>query len=763
MFRGRTAGSLAYIALENPDEAASSTFLVSVRGPNCRQLERNLSFAGSRLTVLGTMMRALRPHPLAACSSLFDRNHEKPPLLPRTLTIRQSLIGIQIAGILGLGLLLFATTFVGTRGTVQSLLDTMMRRTMDQTVRELYSFFAPTARAQGMASEWIESGLLNTLDPDDVHRLALSFLQQNEAIHSFVLTDDLGNEHSVTRGEEEWIDIIVRRTVDEDEAQKQAENERLDDGTPSPTGFQQQMTRYGIDGTRQMQNWVATTTDPRTQSWYIEAVDRFQPDDPAEDGPFARGLYISDTYLKESGQLGVVTAVANQAPDGRLKVVAFEQELGALLDFTRGLDFTERGGVFLLDDEFRLLAVPEGPEFWRGANLGWQLRRPSELGSSLVSDLLEDLALDPGQDVRRFRSDGELWWANIRQVPIGAGNNLVATVIVPDAELFGDRTRMRRWILGLTATALLIALAAAWAMASRFSEPIEQLVGYSNRLRRGDLGARQPVSTSLVEIRSLVDAQEEMRRGLRSLLKIEGDLRVARQIQQSTLPATLPTLPGYDLAAWSEPAEETGGDTYDLTWRSKHQLLHLLLADASGHGIGPALAVTQIRAMMRMALRLGSELGEVAHHLNEQLYADLPNNRFITAWLAELDVRTHTLTTLSAGQGPLLYYRAANHEVQQLVADAPPFGLFPELVVREREPIVMAPGDLYVVLSDGFFEATDRSGQELGRQAIARIVTSNAQGAASQLLDELRTEVGSREEEQGASDDRTAVILKRLG
>ncbi len=91
----------------------------------------------------------------------------------------------------------------------------------------------------------------------------------------------------------------------------------------------------------------------------------------------------------------------------------------------------------------------------------------------------------------------------------------------------------------------------------------------------------------------------------------------------------------------------------------------LLLADATGHGIGPALSVTQLRAMLRMAVRAGLAAGgsasrEVAQHINEQLYADLPSNRFITAWLAMLDAAAGTLTTYSAGQAPLLLYRAGH-------------------------------------------------------------------------------------------------------
>ena len=99
--------------------------------------------------------------------------------------------------------------------------------------------------------------------------------------------------------------------------------------------------------------------------------------------------------------------------------------------------------------------------------------------------------------------------------------------------------------------------------------------------------------------------------------KLQRDLQLARQIQQSTVPTLLPRLAGFGLAAWSEPAEETGGDAFDVIgFRTGHATAGddeadralLLLADATGHGIGPALAVTQLRAMLRMAARLGADL-----------------------------------------------------------------------------------------------------------------------------------------------------------
>ena len=87
-------------------------------------------------------------------------------------------------------------------------------------------------------------------------------------------------------------------------------------------------------------------------------------------------------------------------------------------------------------------------------------------------------------------------------------------------------------------------------------------------------------------------------------MRLERDLQIARQIQQGTFPDALPAIGGFDLVAWSEPADETGGDTYDVIGRSAGSVL-FLLADATGHGIGPALSVTQVRAMLRNGPRSG--------------------------------------------------------------------------------------------------------------------------------------------------------------
>ncbi|WP_437740802.1 SpoIIE family protein phosphatase [Sorangium sp. So ce1504] len=247
-------------------------------------------------------------------------------------------------------------------------------------------------------------------------------------------------------------------------------------------------------------------------------------------------------------------------------------------------------------------------------------------------------------------------------------------------------------------------------------------------------------------------------------LKLEHDLTIARDIQQNILLRRLPRCPGYSLSAFSKPADDTGGDIYDvirLDERADMSPMILLLADAAGHGIGPALSVTQFRAMLRIGLRLSADMDALMHHVNQQLLEDLPNDRFITAFLGVLDPTTHQLRFHAAGQGPLLHYRAAEGQVVWRDPSTVPLGMFKDLDLPPTPPLVMAPGDLLVLLTDGFYEYQDAAGQVFGKERVGDLIhrlharpTSDILGA---LLAEVRRFAGSAKQ----IDDLTALLVKR--
>ena len=254
----------------------------------------------------------------------------------------------------------------------------------------------------------------------------------------------------------------------------------------------------------------------------------------------------------------------------------------------------------------------------------------------------------------------------------------------------------------------------------------------------------------------------------RRKLKLERDIDLARDIQQSSFPQVVPQMPGYDIAAGSIPSEETGGDTYDLVdWslvcEGRRGLL-FVLADATGHGVGPALSVAQFRGMFRMGARLGADVCTISRLADAQLEADLPLGRFVTACFAHLDPVTGLLTYDSAGQAPLVIVRAGGpgSRVEEIPANGVPAGVAPELENEPVEPLELRPGDTFLLLSDGYYEAPSPAGKYLGLEPIAAVVQHNPGMSASQLLDEINRVTEAFACSAVVPDDRTAIVIRRL-
>jgi sigma-B regulation protein RsbU (phosphoserine phosphatase) len=187
-----------------------------------------------------------------------------------------------------------------------------------------------------------------------------------------------------------------------------------------------------------------------------------------------------------------------------------------------------------------------------------------------------------------------------------------------------------------------------------------QLIGVMQVLnhRGGPFGAREVrVAEALAAQCAVALSRVRMIDSQRQAERLQQELELARQVQLGTLPLSVPRVPGYDMHGTFLPASQTGGDTYDFAHTS--QGLLLVLADAAGHGLAPALSVTQMHAMLRMAIRLGADLETAFRQVNDQLAETLQDGRFVNAFIGLLDPATHRLRFLSGGQGPILHFRAA--------------------------------------------------------------------------------------------------------
>ncbi len=263
------------------------------------------------------------------------------------------------------------------------------------------------------------------------------------------------------------------------------------------------------------------------------------------------------------------------------------------------------------------------------------------------------------------------------------------------------------------------------------------------------LAAQCAVALSRARMTAALVAAEALRR----------EAELAQKVQRSALPSRLPVVAGYDMHASFLPASLTGGDTYDLL--AVEQGLLVVLGDAAGHGLAPALAVMQMQAMLRMALRLGATLESAFIRVNDQLVQTLPDGLFVTAFIGLLDAARHRVRFLSGGQGPILHFRAAAGVCAAYRATSFPLGSMPIGSLRPAVEFEMAPGDILVLLTDGIFEYVGPDGDMYGRQRVEQLVRRCHREPASALADLLLADL--REFARGAAqeDDITIVLLKR--
>ena len=243
--------------------------------------------------------------------------------------------------------------------------------------------------------------------------------------------------------------------------------------------------------------------------------------------------------------------------------------------------------------------------------------------------------------------------------------------------------------------------------------------------------------------------------------KLDREIAVAREIQLSALPKEMPEVSGYDGAGLFRPTDQTGGDLFDFV-RLPDGRLFLLLGDATGHGIGPALSATQVRAMIRVGLRLGAGLDEVYTHVNNQLVDDLPADRFVTAFLGLLDTATHRVSFHAGGQGPLLHYRAATASIDWHGPSTFPMGALPQTRLEQARSLVLEPGDVLGLISDGIYEYENPAGEQLGEERVAAVVRAHHERPMKELVAELLARAREFGGTAAQADDITIVLIRRL-
>ena len=269
------------------------------------------------------------------------------------------------------------------------------------------------------------------------------------------------------------------------------------------------------------------------------------------------------------------------------------------------------------------------------------------------------------------------------------------------------------------------------------------------------------VATALAAQAAVVLHRVKITEAMIASEKLDREITVARDVQMGTLPKTMPSIPGYDIAGIFSPTDQTGGDLYDFVPIADEQLF-VLMGDATGHGIGPALSATQVRAMLRVALRLGASLDEAFMHINDQLVEDLPDDRFVTAFFGLLDARSHGVRFHSGGQGPIMHFHADSGKYDWHEASTFPLGYMNQTNLKDAISLQLARGDILGLISDGIYEFENVAGEQFGQTGIVRVIDRMGSGSMDELVREIMQAALAYGHPAPQADDITIVLIHRL-
>ena len=271
----------------------------------------------------------------------------------------------------------------------------------------------------------------------------------------------------------------------------------------------------------------------------------------------------------------------------------------------------------------------------------------------------------------------------------------------------------------------------------------------------------KPFSPAVVKarVRSHILLREARAQLAAQLLALNNELEMARQIQLSILPHSIPQLPGLEIAARFLPMTSVAGDFYDfIQIDDKH--IGILVADVSGHGLPSALIASMLQVALTGQAAHASEPAKVLAGLNRALCGKFTHN-FITAAYVYADLEENLMRYAGAGHPPVLQWRDSAGKTTQVLENGLILGMFEEARYEALE-FPLEPGDRYVLYTDGVLEAANSAQEQFGADRFMRFIESHMHLGAEQFSQTFLTELSgwsNQTSEQGQQDDITLLVI----
>lgn len=327
-------------------------------------------------------------------------------------------------------------------------------------------------------------------------------------------------------------------------------------------------------------------------------------------------------------------------------------------------------------------------------------------------------------------------------------NNVLAIVFVlVVAPVNAVPSLGRRWMVErsqvLSAGALVLAVAVLANNLYRF-------------LPMPDLSGFEPIAFAIFVFSLGYVAAQQVFANERRLLTIENELDIAREIQKSILPTSVPQLRQVRVAASYLPMTSVAGDFYEFIHLDERHA-GFLVADVSGHGVPAALIASMIKVAMHSVAASAAAPEAVMKGLNGILSHQL-RGQFVTAAYLFLDVERRRALYSAAGHPPLLHWNAAERRIEKIESNGLLFGVLKETDYPVQD-VPCGPGDRFLLYTDGLVEAENGAEEAFGDRRLGELISTNAELPASELSAVILQELGRWQSQSGTQQDDVTLIV----
>jgi sigma-B regulation protein RsbU (phosphoserine phosphatase) len=279
------------------------------------------------------------------------------------------------------------------------------------------------------------------------------------------------------------------------------------------------------------------------------------------------------------------------------------------------------------------------------------------------------------------------------------------------------------------------------------------------QVSRGDLSHKVPVATN-DEFGLIAGHTNNMIDGLRHRIQLISALKLAEELQQNLLPQQDPHFPGLDIAGKSIYCDETGGDYYDY-FKLPDNRLGIVVADASGHGVGAAMHMATVRAFIHYGIRNYQGPAQLLSRVNTHVTRDSsPTGRFMSMFFLEIYPDGKSLRWVRAGHEPALHFNQVEKSFAELDGKGMVLGVNEHLEYAEFSQVGWNGGDILLIGTDGIHETRGEDGRMFGQERLREIIRENAQAPAESILNSVIDTLQDFRGTASQEDDITLVVVK---